>query len=344
MRGDGSDYGPLWNGQTVLQAYYLGMLLMPTAPAIVSGILKNFLNSQHDDGSINFRLGTPGLGSSPWPRRWPHPCPAQRHPDPGPHGWRLYEASPDRELLVAVLPGLHRFFESWFLPEQDRDGDGLPEWSSPLQSGLEDHPIYAHWLDGAPGLDITTVESPDLATFLYSEAQALINIAQILDRKEISKAVQKRLKILKSAVEKTYSARAGIYQTRDRETHQVSKAENLGERIGPGEIPLTAPLPRSQGLPDHPDLGWHASPARGADQRRKSLGRIFCRNPDDRQFSLAPGDRPHHQPAHLHSPACRLVPHQTQPTTRSTCPGTCSSSKVCWPMACMRLPWTCSRG
>jgi len=238
MRGDGSDYGPLWNGQTVLQAYYLGMLLMPTAPAIVSGILKNFLNSQHDDGSINFRLGTPGLGSSPGPGAGPTRAQLNATPILARMAWRLYEASPDRELLVAVLPGLHRFFESWFLPEQDRDGDGLPEWSSPLQSGLEDHPIYAHWLDGAPGLDITTVESPDLATFLYSEAQALINIAQILDRKEISKAVQKRLKILKSAVEKTYSARAGIYQTRDRETHQVSKAENLGERIGPGEIPV----------------------------------------------------------------------------------------------------------
>ena len=236
MRGDGSDYGPLWNGQTALQAYYLAMLLMPTAPDMVIAILKNFLNSQNEDGSIPYRLGPANQSNSPT-RMTLNATPILAR-----LAWRIYEANLERELLVAVLPGLYRFFESWFSPEQDRDGDGLPEWSSPLQSGLEDNPIYAHWLDGAPGLDITTVESPDLATFLYSEAQVLINIAQILDHKEIIKAVQKRLKILKSSVDKTYTAKAGIYQTRDRETHQISKAEELGKRVGPGIILINRPF------------------------------------------------------------------------------------------------------
>ncbi len=229
IRGDGSDYGPLWSGQTPLQAYYLSSFFFPTAPHLASGLLKNFLDAQKEDGSIDYRIGSAGYGSSSRSLLNATPVLARL-------AWQHYMTFSDRQFLKAVLPGLFQFFESWFSPERDKDGDGVPEWSSPVQSGLEDHPIYAHWLDGAPGLDITTVESPDLGAFLFSEAQALVQIAKLLDRKDIVRQAKKRMRTLKAAVDKCYHAQTGMYRTRDRETHLISQTQHLGSRVGPGEI------------------------------------------------------------------------------------------------------------
>ncbi len=43
MRGDGSDYNHLWNGQTPLEAHYLTNLILPGYPELAVGVLRNFL-------------------------------------------------------------------------------------------------------------------------------------------------------------------------------------------------------------------------------------------------------------------------------------------------------------
>lgn len=238
MRGDGSDYGPLWNGQSFLQAYYLASFMLPSAPNIAAGFLKNFLNTQREDGSIDFRISLAAQNSYAGLNSLLNATPLLAK-----LAWRIFEITNDRDLMAELLPYLNRFFESWFTPDRDRDNDGIPEWTSPIQTGLEDHPIYAHWLDDTPGLDITTVESPDLSSYLYSEAQALIKIAQIVENKEVIHSVKKRARILKSAVERSYVQKSGFYHTHDRETHLIGKTEKLGRIEGPGILSLKRKFP-----------------------------------------------------------------------------------------------------
>jgi hypothetical protein len=41
LRGDGSDYNHLWNGQPTLEALYLSSLILPNAAQLTAGLLKN---------------------------------------------------------------------------------------------------------------------------------------------------------------------------------------------------------------------------------------------------------------------------------------------------------------
>jgi hypothetical protein len=227
LLGNGSDYNHLWNGQTPLYSYYLSHFFLPSAPEFMRGLVENFLTTQDQNGSIDSR---PGLGGQ------------RSHVKAAPLianlAWRAYQVQKDRAFLEAALPGLYSFFQSWFSPENDRDGDGYPEWTNSMQTGLEDHPTFAHWLDGSPGLEISTVETPDLASFLYAEGIALGHIARLLGKKDIHLAVQKRIHTLHKAIEATFDNRSAIYRSRDRDTHYSEKGKSLGKRKGPGEITI----------------------------------------------------------------------------------------------------------
>lgn len=227
LLGNGSDFNHLWNGQSPLQAFYLATFFLPTAPELVRGLVENFLSTQDQNGNIDSR---PGLGGQ------------RSHVKAAPMianlAWRVYQVEQDKAFLEAAMPKLYAFYQSWFAQDNDRDNDGFPEWSNSLQTGLEEHPTFSHWLDGSPGLEISTVETPDLAAFLYAEGAALGNIARLLGHKEIHLAVQKRIHILHKAVDASFDTRSAIYRSRDRDTHYSDKGKVLGKRRGPGEITI----------------------------------------------------------------------------------------------------------
>ena len=155
LRGDGSDYTHLWDGQTIFDLYYLLDLLMPGEPDLVRGFIENFLDSQAADGSIPRKRGLSGqLGK--------HIAP----PLLAILVWRYYQLTGDRLFLHQSFPHLLSHLKSWFSPQHDRDGDGIPEWDHPIQTGFDDHPIYAHWHTWSQGWDISTVESLDLCAYL----------------------------------------------------------------------------------------------------------------------------------------------------------------------------------
>jgi hypothetical protein len=110
LRGDGSDYSHLWNGQTPLEAYYLSSLILPAAPQLAQGLLTNFLDSQAEDGSIDWK---PGLGG-------------QRQLNATPLlaslAWRIYQSTQDRflesvfppaQLLTILVPARVRSRRRW---------------------------------------------------------------------------------------------------------------------------------------------------------------------------------------------------------------------------------------
>lgn len=233
LRGDGSDYGHLWNGQTPLDAYTLAGLLLPGQASLLHGLLENFLAIQEPDGSIDWK---PGLGGQRGNRLAPPllACLALR----------LFEADGDRAALEKAFPGLLRFLQAWFAPEHDRDGDGIPEWDHPLQAGFEDHPLFSRWHDWAKNVDITTAESPALCSLLYRESLALIQIARQIGQQEAIPELEATAARLRAAVEDSWDARAATYRYWDRDFHATPDDRLMGRRNGSGVIAVQGEFER----------------------------------------------------------------------------------------------------
>jgi hypothetical protein len=227
LRGDGQDYGHLWNGQSPLDALYLSGFLLPAAPELVRGLLQNFLSTQRESGEIDHKPGLGGQRSL-----------LQAAPLLASLAWRVYEATEDLPFLQAVYPQLIQYLRAWFSPSQDRDRDGIPEWEHLFQVSLDDHPLFAYYHGWAQGLDPHTVESPDLCALLHMECLVLQRIARLLHLNEDLPFLQSALKRLKAAVESTWSEPDACYHYRDRDTHETSRFEVLGSRLSSGNLVL----------------------------------------------------------------------------------------------------------
>jgi hypothetical protein len=227
LRGDGSDYGHLWNGQAPLKAYALSGLVLPAAPQLVKGLLLNFLSTQDEHGYIDWKPGMAGQRGN----RLATPLLSTL-------AWKIYETEGDHAFLSQVYPQLLNFVRLWFAPEHDRDGDGIPEWDHPMQSGFDDHPLFARWHTWADGIDITTVESPVLCAFLRQELQVLMRMAQILEQPEAIRELNHLAEKLTEAVEHSWDAQSATYRYWDRDTHLCNPGELISERSGTGEFHL----------------------------------------------------------------------------------------------------------
>jgi len=167
-RGDGSDYGRLWNGQPVAEAYSHLPLLLPAAPELAKGLLRNFLVHQGSDGFVD---GKPGLAGQ---RSGTHAMPLLATLTS-----EIYSQSEDIAFVRECLPRLADYLELWFSPAHDRDGDGFPEWDHTLQSGFDDWPSFVRWGVWGQGLDITKAETLDLASYLYRECRSIVSLGAI---------------------------------------------------------------------------------------------------------------------------------------------------------------------
>ncbi len=227
LRGDGGDYSYLWNGQSPLEAYYLASLILPAAPHLVEGFLRNFLSTITEDGFIDWKPGLGGQRSQ-----------LLATPLLVSLADRIYGITGDLSFLREIFPALLSFVHAWFTPQQDRDGDGIPEWAHPMQAGFDDHPLFTHWYAWAQGVDIITTESPALCAFLYRECQTLIRIASLLGYQEPLPALMAMTDHLRSAVEISWDIPSATYRYWDRDSHYTPSHEFLAERTGPGEIAL----------------------------------------------------------------------------------------------------------
>ncbi len=222
LRADGSDYNYLWNGQTALDTWYLAHLILPAAAELVKGFLENFLATQTEHGYIEWKPSLAGRRSR-----------MDATPVLSTLAWEVYEHTGDRHFLERVFPDLLTFVLGWFSPYHDRDGDGIPEWDHPRQSGFEDHPIYARWHSWAQGVDITTSESPDLCAMLFRECQSLAQIARELERTEPLKPLNAIAENLRLAVEASWDPQHSVYRHWDRDTHQSPGGKELLRQTGP---------------------------------------------------------------------------------------------------------------
>ncbi|MEJ5225483.1 MAG: hypothetical protein WHV44_13585, partial [Anaerolineales bacterium] len=216
QRGDGSDYPYLWSGMTPSDAMYLASLL-PGAPKIARGLLRNFLHIQTSDGEIDCKPGLAGQRS----RQMATPLLAA-------FAWQIYETSRDADFLREVYPHLKSFFEAWFTEAHDRDRNGIPEWTHPVQTGFEDNPLFDRWHDWAQGITIDTVESPALAAMLYREAHSLVKMQEVLGETGHSLPIKVRAGVLRAGIEASWDAERACY--RDRDTHLSQPGRLVSER------------------------------------------------------------------------------------------------------------------
>jgi hypothetical protein len=226
-RGDGSDYPFLWDGQTALDAYYLAGLILPGGDGYAEGILRNFLATQLEDGSIDWK---PSLAGKP-SRKLAQPILACL-------AWQIYQSTGSDALLQDTYSGLLRFLRSWFSPRNDRDGDGCPEWDQAFQTGLEDNPLYDRWNPAGDGNDISTLECPGLASLLYREADSLHKIATRLNIQADLSWLESVSNNLRVQVEAAWNDQSGGYLYRDELTHQTAQGGGIQTLIGPGNYAL----------------------------------------------------------------------------------------------------------
>ncbi len=223
--GDGSDHSHLWSGQTPLETYFLIGNLLPTAPKIAAGLLANFLATQEQNGFVDWK---PGLGGQ---RGGVMSTPILAH-----LAWSIFKSTEDRQFLELIFPNLVKSVQAWFEPTQDRDEDGIPEWTHIMQSGLDEHPTFSPWHEWSQGADISQSENPALCALLYNEIQILIEMAHLLQHTGAVSALQASADKLIAAIEDSWDDSTSMYRVWDRETHLSPSREVIAEQFGPGEI------------------------------------------------------------------------------------------------------------
>ena len=226
-QGSGADYHHLWNGQTPLETWYLSQMMLPGYPEFAKGLLRNFINKQHENGFIDHKPGLGGQTSS-----------LMAMPLLVSLAWDIYQYTEDRAFLEEVFRPLLKFLQLWFSEANDQDGDGVPEWSNLVQTGYDENPTFSRWQPWAQGSDINLFESPDLIAYLYREIGLLRQIGDLLDHTEADTTLEALADNLRTALQTSWNGRRGSFQYWDRETHQSSKGEILKQQDGSGGMLL----------------------------------------------------------------------------------------------------------
>lgn len=224
-RGDGSDYNYLWNGQTAWQALYLIEEVLPHLTDLGIGILENFLSTQSEDGSIEWKPSLANQRSK-----------LTASPILATLAEVIFDRTLDVEFIAKVYPALKRFNDHWFSPEHDADQDQIPEWQHVFQTGFEDNLLFSSWGEGAQGVNISILESPDLCSMLYRECLALSRIAEVIGAHPDLPTFKDRANTLRRAVEAHWLEDASRYFYWDRDNHNIYPKQILATQEGAGEF------------------------------------------------------------------------------------------------------------
>ncbi|MDZ4769045.1 MAG: hypothetical protein SGJ24_07955 [Chloroflexota bacterium] len=192
---------------TPTHAYTLALAIAPIMPEAAHGVIRNFLSAQRPDGWIDWSPGVNGER-----RGWLClPILARLT-------WSVYQYSEDVSFLRTVYAGLTRFFDRWFQPDLDRDGDGFPEWQHEGQSAYPFLPIFSRGLTVGQNADLRYVESPDLPAYLLSEAISLREIAAAIGE-ATPPTLTARIDQLRTMLASLWRADLGRFAHRDRDVH-----------------------------------------------------------------------------------------------------------------------------
>jgi len=236
IKGDGSDYSHMWNGQTAWSAYFLSGLLLPGSVDLVRGIVENFLHTQAPDGSLDCK---PGLAGQRSHLNCPPLIPVL--------AWEVFCAEGNLDWLTSIYPALGRATMRWFKSKHDRDGDGFPEFDNPLQTGLENAPMYDRWAPGAQGVDLRTLECPSILAMLSQSLHHLEKIATLLDLPEDAERWKMQKERCHQSLNEVWDESAGSFHYRDAISHRSGSGSSILRFSGT----MTQQLDKVFDLPEH---------------------------------------------------------------------------------------------
>lgn len=209
-RGDGSDYGRGWNGQTPHLSYLVALAIAPVKPDLAEGIIRNYLAIQGENGWIDFNATFSGQQRDIL-------CP----PLLARLTWEVYRYTNNRDLLKDTFPALMDFFNRWSEYDLDKDGDILPEWQDERQTGYVFWPTFGMGQPWSQNLNIACAETPDATAYMLSEAISLQKIAQELENPGAHE-LQQRITELQSHMARCWYESESRYAYRDRDTHAIT--------------------------------------------------------------------------------------------------------------------------
>lgn len=227
LRGDGSDYSPLWSNGSSLDAYFLTSFLLPGSVNLCEGLLNNLLNKYQDiekSSNVEGNTGPKGL-------RLDFPILATLAVE-------IDQYKQDHHWLNNVFPLLISSLRAWFSPQNDRDQDGFPEWTDPSQTGISEGPIYDQWKPESQGVKINFLESPGLAALLYRECNSLLTIAARINQRQSIPWIKRHIASLNEHIQECWDEKTATYRYRDYQTHQCLPGNDVGEFSGSGEFTL----------------------------------------------------------------------------------------------------------
>ncbi len=218
--GTGRDYPSTWSGQTALDAWYMACCL-PGAPEFLTGVVRNFLSVQNQDGCIDMKPGLAGQISRHKAQPLLASLALQLAPLTDPQDW-----------YHEVYPPLLKFFQCWL-----NSDDTPPTWENLQQSGLEESPIFNRFSPDAKGLEPSHLISPALAAMLFEECQSLIVMAESLGEKDNLDLLHIAEARLQAVISETWDPSSGIFRYRDRQTHLSLPSASVTTFQGPGDYP-----------------------------------------------------------------------------------------------------------
>ena len=231
---NGSDYNHLWNGQTALDSYYLTNFLLPSSPGFVKGLLDNFFATQTPEGEIDWKPGLGGQRSQ-----------LLSTPLLAIHFLEVLPVHSDIEYLKMHFPKIALLL--FFLVYHEPRSRSMISFQNGIKSFKLDMKNTHYFLNMIHYLEdwiSSTVESPDLCSFLYQECQSLILIANEIANfsaiEQLEQALQpslvKQLRIHGVIVRLVFHIEIGIL---------ISSAppEFLGKLIGTGIIEIHQEFP-----------------------------------------------------------------------------------------------------
>lgn len=219
-RGDGSDHVRAWSGQDPTYTYLAIAALAGIDQGLAMGILRNYFAVRDETGFIDRR---PGLGGQ---RQGVLQIPILAR-----LSLLLASETKDLEFAAEALPALRAFFSRWLA--EDADADGVPEWRTERQMGYIAFPSFGRGQAWAQGAEVRQLETPDLLAYLISEADALRQLAELIDENETAAFAEKQLQLLEAHLEEFWNG--SRYTYRDRDSHLTGAGEDLVYRAAGDE-------------------------------------------------------------------------------------------------------------
>lgn len=212
QRGDGSDHIRIWSGQDPTLAYLTVPVIASIDPKLAKGVVLNYLSTQDDSGFVDRQPGLGGQRSG-----------VMMMPILARMAWMIYERTEDKAFIAETFPKLEVFFKRWFNHDMDADGDGVPEWLSERQLGYVAFPTFGKGQAWGQGASIKQMETPDLVAYLISEADALVEMAKLLE--EDTEKLSDELSKLETHLEEFWDGTRYTY--RDRDSHITTDSVQL---------------------------------------------------------------------------------------------------------------------